>query len=81
MEPSDIFPFLAIVSVFIIFPLIVMHYMLQFRKMRTMSERDEQTIEELYESAHRLEDRLRSIERIIAADHPNWKDRAVEKEQ
>ena len=81
MEPSDIFPFLAIVSVFIIFPLIVLHYMLQFRKMRTMTDRDEQTLEDLYATAHRLDDRLRSIERIIAADHPDWKGRTEAKEQ
>ena len=34
---------------------------------------DENLLDELHDIARRLEDRMTTIERIIAADDPNWK--------
>jgi phage shock protein B len=31
-------------------------------------------IEELYALARRLDDRVRTVEKIVTADHPNWRE-------
>jgi phage shock protein B len=68
--------FLAIPIIAIIFvgmPWVVLHYMTLWRKSPTLTAEDEHLLDDLYESARRMEERLATVERIIAADNPNWK--------
>ncbi len=58
---------------FIGLPWIVLHYLSQWKSNGSLSAEDENLLDDLYESARRMEDRLATVERIIAADHPNWK--------
>lgn len=66
-------PVIAIICLFVVMPALIFHYVLQLRKARSLSDKDEQTIDDLYALAHRLEDRVRSIERIMDADSPGWR--------
>jgi len=58
---------------FIGLPWIVLHYISKWKSQPGLTVADENLLDDLYEAARRMEDRLATIERIIAADHPNWK--------
>ena len=55
-------------------PWIVLHYSSQWRKAKGISIEDERLLDDLHDTARRLDQRLDSIERIIAADNPGWKE-------
>jgi phage shock protein B len=38
-----------------------------------MTNEDEALLDQMYETARRLEERLGTVERIIAADHPDFR--------
>ncbi len=59
---------------FIGLPWIVLHYLTRWKAGRGISQQDETLLDDLHDTARRLDQRLDSIERIIAADNPNWKD-------
>ena len=60
-------------TLFIGMPWVILHYVTQWKRARGLSIEDENLLDELHETARRLDDRLRSIERIVAADNPEWK--------
>ncbi|MCA1956501.1 envelope stress response membrane protein PspB [Zymomonas sp.] len=62
-------PVLVCLILFIGVPWIFLHYITQWKKSSSISAADENLIEELYESARKLEERLQTIERIIAAEN------------
>ena len=71
---EDIFlPIVIVGMLFIGLPWIIFHYITQWRKASSLTIEDEKLLDELHDTARRLDDRLRSIERIIAADHPDWR--------
>ena len=43
----------------------------------TLSSGDEKLLDELHEMARRLDDRLCSIERIMTAENPNWRQQCL----
>jgi phage shock protein B len=47
--------------------------MTKWKTAATLTREDENLLDELHDIARRLEDRMTTIERIIAADDPNWK--------
>jgi phage shock protein B len=66
-------PIFVVGIIFIGLPWILLHYVTQWRKAGSLSVEDENLLDELHETARRLDERLGTIERIIAADHPDWK--------
>lgn len=58
---------------FIGLPWLIFHYVTKWKQVATLTGEDEKLLDELHFTARRLEDRLNTIERIIAADHPEWK--------
>lgn len=58
---------------FIGLPWLIFHYVTKWKQVGTLTNEDEKLLDELHYTARRLEDRLMTIERIIAADHPDWK--------
>lgn len=65
---------IAIVGIlFIGLPWLIFHYVTQWRKASSISIEDENLLDELHDLARRLDDRMRSIERIIAADNPDFR--------
>ncbi len=71
---EDIFlPIVIVGMLFIGLPWVVLHYITQWRKASSLTVEDENLLDELHDTARRLDDRLRSIERILAADNPDWR--------
>ena len=66
-------PLVVIPTIFIGLPWLILHYMTKWKTAATLTREDENLLDELHDIARRLEDRMTTIERIIAADDPNWK--------
>jgi len=64
---------LAIVVLFIGLPWLIFHYITRWKTAATLTTDDEKLMEELYDLARRLDDRMCSIERIMTAENPNWR--------
>ena len=62
---------------FVGMPWLFLHYSSKFRAATGISQQDEQLLDDLYSAARRLDARMESIERIIAADNPQWKESAL----
>jgi len=68
---------IAIVGIlFVVFPAIIFHYLTQWKMASSMSNEDEKLLDDLYSMARRLDERMDTIERIIAADDPDWRSTA-----
>ena len=68
--------FLPIVIVGMLFigaPWVVMHYVTKWKQSGTITGEDEKLLDELYYTAKQLEERLLTVERIIAADNPDFR--------
>jgi len=64
---------IAIVTLFIGLPWLVFHYITKWKQSATLSQPDEKLLDDLYEMARRLDDRMCSIERIMTAENPEWR--------
>jgi phage shock protein B len=71
--PEEFIAILAIVSIFIALPWIILHYVSKWKSQTTLTTEDENLLDELYDLARRLEDRVMTVERIIQAENPNWR--------
>ncbi len=54
-------------------PWIVLHYVTKWKTAATITTDDEALLEELYQLAKRLDDRMDTVERLVAADNPDFK--------
>ena len=52
---------------------IVMHYRSLSRSSRSLNDNDREVLESMLASQDRLVDRIASLERILDADHPQWR--------
>ncbi|WP_136679792.1 envelope stress response membrane protein PspB [Neptunomonas sp. XY-337] len=65
----------AVIFVGLVLPLwLVLHYISKWRSAKGLSGEDKQALETALAEVDRLEDRLRTLETILDADHPNWRD-------
>src|SRR5688572_33219529 len=75
---EDVLLPLVICSIlFIALPWIVFHYVTKWKQAATITGADEKLLDELYDLARRLDDRLCSIERIMSAENPNWRQQCL----
>jgi phage shock protein B len=70
-----IVPAILFGSLFIGLPWLILHYVTKWRSTANLTREDENLLDELYDLARRLEDRIETVERIVAADNPDWKRR------
>jgi phage shock protein B len=68
---------LAIITLFIGLPWLIFHYMTKWKQAATLTQSDEKLLDELHDMARRLDDRLGTIERIMTAENPNWRQQAL----
>jgi phage shock protein B len=73
MAEDVLLPLVICGMLFIGLPWLIFHYVTQWKRAGSLSVEDENLLDELHDTARRLDERLRSIERIIAADNPNWR--------
>ena len=52
---------------------IVMHYRSMSQSSSQLSEGDRQALEEMLVAVDQMADRIESLESILDADHPNWR--------
>ncbi len=71
---SEVIPILALT---ICFPLwIVFHYITKWKTSKGLSTEDEKMLKEIWDSTNRMEDRIKTLERILDVEAPNWRSRA-----
>ncbi|MCY7279881.1 MAG: envelope stress response membrane protein PspB [Sphingomonas bacterium] len=66
-------PIIVVVTLFIGLPWLVFHYITRWKTAARLTGSDEKLLDDLYDSARRLDDRLCSIERIMTAENPEWR--------
>lgn len=62
----------AIIIIFIGLPWVILHYMTKWKTAATITTDDEVLLEELYNLARRLDERMDTVERLVAADSPEF---------
>lgn len=73
---EDVFlPIVICGILFVAMPWIILHYITKWKQQSGITNADENLLEDLYEIARRLDDRVHSVERIIAADTPELETR------
>ena len=72
-----IIPILVVGILFIGLPWLVFHYVTKWKQAATLTVGDEKLLDELHDMARRLDDRLCTIERIMTAENPNWRQQCL----
>jgi phage shock protein B len=72
-----IVPVAVVGMLFIGLPGMILHYLTKWKSQTGISQQDEALLDELHELARRLDQRIESVERIVAAENPNWKDNRI----
>lgn len=72
-------PIIAISVLFIGLPWLVLHYVTKWKTRTSLTSEDESMLDDLYELARRLDDRMHTLERILADENPNWNPLAADR--
>lgn len=72
-----IVPGIVMVVLFIGFPWLIFHYITKWKQAKTLTSSDEKLLDELHEVARLLDDRMCTIERIMTAENPNWRQQCL----
>ncbi len=67
-----IIPLITVPTMFIGLPWLILHYVTRWKTGATLTNKDEALLEELYQLARRLNDRMDTVERLVSADHPDF---------
>jgi phage shock protein B len=70
-------PAIAVIVLFIGLPWLVFHYITKWKTAATLTSGDEKLLDELHDAARRLDDRLCTIERIMTAENPDWRQQCL----
>lgn len=54
---------------------IVFHYITKIKTSKGLTAEDEKMLSEVWESTNRMEDRIKTLERILDIEAPNWRQR------
>ncbi|RFF30085.1 envelope stress response membrane protein PspB [Wenzhouxiangella sediminis] len=74
---SDIVFVPLILFMVIVAPIwLILHYATRNSANRRLNTKDEALMEDLHESARKMEERIHTLERILDADSPNWRNRS-----
>ncbi|MDY7098891.1 MAG: envelope stress response membrane protein PspB [Pseudomonadota bacterium] len=69
---DDFIPVFVVAMLFIGLPWIILHYMTKWKTAATITSDDEILLEELYNLAKRLDERMDTVERLVASDDPSF---------
>lgn len=70
---SDIIPILLLTICFPIW--IVFHYITKMKTSKGLTPEDEKMLSEVWESTNRMEERIKTLERILDIEAPTWRQR------
>lgn len=62
-------------------PWLIFHYITKWKTAATLTNDDETLLEELYQLARRLDERMDTVERLVAADNPEFQPRRIAAER
>ncbi len=65
-------PIIVVPILFLALPWMILHYVTKWKTRTSITAEDEAMLDDLYELARRLDDRMLTIERILHDDNPNW---------
>ena len=68
---------LAVVTLFIGLPWLIFHYVTKWKQAKTLTSSDERLLDDMHEMARRLDDRICTIERIMDAENPAWRQHCI----
>lgn len=63
---------IAALALFIGAPWVILHYITKWKTAPTITSDDEVLLEELYNLAKRLDERMDTVERLVASDAPDF---------
>ena len=66
------FALLIVATLFIGLPWVILHYVTKWKTAATITTDDEVLLEELYNLAKRLDERMDTVERLVASDDPSF---------
>lgn len=67
---------IGILAVGVVAPIaVVMHYLTKWREMKTLSSDDERLLDDLWQTAQKLERRIETLETILDKEAPDWRNR------
>lgn len=78
MDLGEVF---ALAVVVLGLPWLVLHYVTRWKTAATLTTDDERTLGDVHELARRLEDRLETVERLVASENPDWQPRRIDREE
>ena len=76
-----IIPIFVCGILFIGLPWLVFHYITKWKQGATITGEDEKLLDELFYTARQLEERLLTVERIIAADNPDFRPLSAQRQE
>ena len=63
---------IVVAMIFIGLPWVILHYVTKWKTAATITTDDESLLEELYQLAKRLDERMDTVERLVASDNPDF---------
>jgi phage shock protein B len=63
---------LIVPIIFIGLPWVILHYITKWKTSATLTNDDEVLLDELYQLAKRLDERMDTVERLVASDNPDF---------
>jgi len=72
MVDEFLLPIIIVGMLFIGLPWIIFHYVTKWKTAATITTDDEVLLEELYNLAKRLDERMDTVERLVASDDPSF---------
>ena len=70
-------PAIVMTILFIGLPWLIFHYITKWKTAARLTSSDEKLLDEMHDAARRLDDRLCTIERIMTAENPNWRQQCL----
>ncbi len=67
---------IAVLFVSIVLPLVVvLHYVTKWKEAKGLTREDEKMLEDIWESAQKMESRINALETILDEQAPDWRKR------
>ncbi|WP_326524202.1 envelope stress response membrane protein PspB [Sphingomonas sp.] len=70
---DDFIMWLGILGIVVGLPWVLLHYVTKWKQAPKITDEDEKLLDELYHFARRMEERVQTVERIVAADNPDFR--------
>ena len=71
-------PVMVVGMLFVALPWLVLHYVTRWKTAATLTNDDERMLGDMHELARRLEDRLETVERLVAQENPECQPRRID---